>query len=151
LIGRLAQLSDRLKSEEALIAGRIQTLDLAATAAWRIREFGGRGRTLFAIAALHKTPMPAAQIADMRELNGRVMLSWEQLQAMTSRLPDSSKTAVARVATEYFSRYADVRNGMYRHAETGAYPFDFQTFFDRSGEAMAAAENAVTVMQAIWS
>lgn len=148
VIGRLKALSDSIKDENAIIAGRIQTLDLAATAAWRIREFGGRARTFFAIAALHRTPMPVAQVADMRELNGRVLLSWEQVQGLQNRLTGDSAVAIRDVAEAYFQRYNTVRINMYRAAETGAYPYDFDTFFRLSGEAMASAEKAVHVLSA---
>lgn len=146
VIGHLKTISDSIKDEDAMIAGRIQTLDLAATATWRIREYGGRARTLFSIAALLRTPMPFSQVADMRELNGSVLLSWEQLQSLQGRLTGDSAASIRNVADAYFQRYNQVRQNMYRAAETGAYPYDFEAFFRLSSEAMASVEQAVQVM-----
>jgi methyl-accepting chemotaxis protein len=148
VIGRLKKISDTVKDENAIIAGRIQTLDLAATATWRIREFGGQARTLFAIAALHRTPMPFSQVADMRELNGRVLLSWEQVQGLKGRLVGDSATSIQNVADAYFEKYSNARQNMYRAADTGAYPYDFETFFNLSSEAMTSVEKAVYVLSA---
>ena len=57
----------------------IANIDMAQVRASTIREFGGRGRTQFAIAALHRMPISLKTIGDMRENHGQVLQAARQL------------------------------------------------------------------------
>ncbi len=138
----------RIRDKRLLRAAGIESLDMAQTRAALIREYGGRGRTQFAIAALHKTPIDLATIGLMREYHGRVLQAWTLLHPMRDQFPTSVQTAIDKVRSGYFETYREIRETMYRGAITGQYPLDFETFFVRSGEALGALEQLVASLNA---
>ena len=137
-----------LKRADVLDAAKIQKLDLLAYRLWRIREYGGRGRTHFAIAALHRTPLNPMLMAEMRELNGRVAQTWDAVSAVKNQASTTLQTHIESVDAEYFGKYRRIREGMYANFETGQYPLQFQEFFARSSEAMTAVEKATLATSA---
>ncbi len=142
LITDLQAATNEIKRGEALVAGNILAVELAAYRLWRIREYGGHGRTMFAIAALHREPIPAARVADMREKHGYVLQTWQALKSALHSLPHQLPPIVARLQTEYFNEYGALRQAMYRQHQTGAYPVTFEEFFSRSSVAMQAVEES---------
>ncbi len=70
LIEQLSVMTDIIRDSEILRVANIASLDLAQQQAWIIREYGGRGRTKFAIATLHRKPIDQATVAFMRENYG---------------------------------------------------------------------------------
>jgi len=93
-----------LKRADLLDAAKVQSLDLLAYRLWRIREYGGRGRTHFAIAAFHRTPINPLLMADMRELNGRVTQTWDAVSAVKNQVSKNLQTQIENVDAEYFKR-----------------------------------------------
>ncbi len=94
-----------------------------------MREFGGRGRTQFAIVTLHKRPMSAQQIGYMRENHGRVLQSWTLLLQSKSLLTPPLQEGVDRIEKAYFGDYDAIRRSLYAESDTGKYSMDFKTFF----------------------
>ncbi|HYF53174.1 MAG TPA: HAMP domain-containing protein [Salinarimonas sp.] len=130
-----------IKDPAILDAGRLLGLDSATNRAWRIREFGGRARTVLAIATLHGAPIPDDRLAYAHHLSGGVDQAWLALTASSDRgLSPASRAAVDGLRTAYFERYGELTSAVLARARTGGYGVDFPTFFARSNEAMAAAE-----------
>ncbi|MEI8146983.1 MAG: methyl-accepting chemotaxis protein [Alphaproteobacteria bacterium] len=148
LIVEVQRSTNPLRRADALNAGKVQALDLLAYRLWRIREYGGRGRTDFAIAAFHRTPLSPLLMADMRELNGRVTQTWDAISAVKNQVSTNLQTQIENVDAEYFKKYRLLREAMYANYATGQYPVQFQEFFARSSEAMTAVEKATLATSA---
>ncbi len=91
LITDMQAATNEIKRGEALVAGNILAVELATYRLWRIREYGGHGRTQFAIVALHREPIPPSRVADMREKHGYVLQTWEALRSAVHSLPTSCR------------------------------------------------------------
>ncbi len=148
LITELQAATNEIKRGEALVAGNILALELATYRLWRIREYGGHGRTQFAIAALHREPISFARVADMREKHGHVLQTWQALQSAVHSLPDRLPQILKRLETLYFTDYVALRQAMYAQHQTGNYPVTFDEFFARSSTAMKAVEDSALSLSA---
>ncbi len=78
----------------------------------------------------------------MREKHGHVLQTWEALNASRRSLSPTAISAIDTIGKQYFERYNEVRQSMYREFATGNYPLTFDQFFARSAEAMEAVEQA---------
>ena len=145
-IDRTFAATSRIRDKALLRAAGIESLDMAQTRAAIMREYGGRGRTQFAIATLHRKPIDIGTVGQMREHHGRVLQAWSLLQPMASQFPREVQTAIDHVQSAYFETYRSLREGMYAAVTSGQYPADFESFFVRSGEALGALEKLVFVL-----
>lgn len=108
---------------------------------WEIREYGGRERTHFVIAAATREPIRANALSEMEIQADRAAHAWGEVEFLLrgAEMPPSVKDAAYAFKAQYLGPYAALRREMMAAAGTGAYPVDFKTFFNRSGEALATA------------
>jgi hypothetical protein len=141
----LRETGDLLAPSEGTVPIAELSLAQIADAGWRIREFGGRERTYFAIAALTGAPIPAADLIEAKRDNIRVTdaqrLLVRSLDAGGARLPESVHAAAQAVMAQYFGSYQPVREDFLAQAvlPQPAYPLDFQSFFGKSSAALDTA------------
>lgn len=123
------------------LPGTVNAHDLLMQRAWIIREYGGRERTYFAIATALSSPVPAANRVEMLESHGRVLQSWELMQSLmenTEVSPDVARR-FDDLRRTYFDEYMALRRELYASADSGSYPVDFTTYFERSTQALDTA------------
>ncbi len=115
--------------------------DLVIQQAWAIREYGGRERTLFAIATAQKSPLSGADLVYMNENHGRAANAWEFLKREKDSplLSDQVKVGISTVEAAYFTEYDKLRRSLFHVAETGEYPVEFAALFERSESALQTA------------
>lgn len=146
LITEMQAATNEIKRGEALVAGNILAVELAAYRLWRVREYGGHGRTQFAIAALHREPIPPSRVADMREKHGYVLQTWQALRSAVHSLPDQLPPILERIERIYFNNYGALRQAMYAQYQTGNYAVTFDEFFAQSSAAMLAVEESALAL-----
>jgi len=108
--------------------------------AWRLREFGGRERTYWVIAAALRTPVSQSQLGEIDTLRGRVDDDYRELSHTLEHagMPAALVAAAAGIKRVYFGSYQTLIRGMLAQASLPQpnYPADFQTFFDQSTVAL---------------
>lgn len=119
------------KSEQAV---------LAANRIWRVREYEGQSRTYIAAALLNQQAMTPATMKASSELTGKAEASFEALKSMQRLLPPALLPSLQTIETAYGRNYGSLRQQALSGAATGNHPVDFNTFFARSGEALAEVE-----------
>ncbi|MBY0362385.1 MAG: methyl-accepting chemotaxis protein, partial [Phreatobacter sp.] len=139
--------ADRLRVDSRYLTAEIIAHDLLMQRAWVVREYGGRERTFFAIAALTRAPLTQAAIIEMAASHGRVLQSWELSQLALQRplIAAQVKDSAARLGANYFGAYERIRQAMYAAGADGAYPQDFNTYFTASS---AALDDATALIEA---
>ena len=143
-ISGLKSLSNLLVIENSLTSSTVAGLTMIESAAWEIREFGGRARTYYAIATLHGTPVPP----DLKKLieadSARAAQAWETLQTQVE-VVDLDQDFSQRIDTageRYFGTYLPVLERLdtaMGGASKGAqvvYPVTFDEFFKLSNKAL---------------
>lgn len=135
--GLLLSPANEVSSDTSLALAGIQDR------AWEVREFGGRARTYYAIAALSGARIPESYLALIDSDEKRALAAWEALMniATASAPPESLVDPIEVGERLYFEDYvALTREKMERSraATDGApdYPLDFPTFFERSNAAL---------------
>ncbi len=146
LIDRAMDVGNLLRKKQTLDAAGVTSLDALQSRAAAIREYGGRGRTQFAIAALHRTPIDAETFGFMRENHGQVLQAWGYMRANRGNVAPGIGAAMDDLQKSYFEDYNSVRAAMYAASGTGHYPLGFDAFFARSGQALASAERLVLLI-----
>ncbi|MEL7469980.1 MAG: methyl-accepting chemotaxis protein [Pseudomonadota bacterium] len=111
--------------------------------AWEVREFGGRARTYYAIAALGGKPIPDSYFNLIDSDEKRAFAAWEALLniATASTMPETISGQVETGKGLYFVDYVALTQLMMERsfeASSGTpdYPLDFPAFFNRSNEAL---------------
>lgn len=139
--------ADRLRVDSRHLTAEIIAHDLLMQRAWVVREYGGRERTFFAIAALTRAPLSQAAIIEMAASHGRVLQSWELSQLALQRplIAAQVKESAARLGANYFGAYERIRQAMYAAGADGTYPQDFNTYFTASS---AALDDATAMIEA---
>jgi len=139
--------AERLRVDSRHLTPEIIAHDLLMQRAWVIREYGGRERTFFAIAALTRGPLNQAAILEMASAHGRVLQAWDLSQFALQRpfIAERVKTAAERLRANYFGSYEQIRQGMYAAGSTGQYPMDFNAFFSASSGALDDATALIEV------
>lgn len=144
------------KSSEELTLTEIQSL------AFEIREYGGRARTFYAIAALTGQPIPDVFMGEARIDNGHAKADWHKLKvtAQAAALAPELGAAIDFAEQEFRQTYLqsldqmDAAMDRMRAGEDVAMPYDFQTFFAMSNaglDAVAAiAPQAGVLVQDYW-
>jgi methyl-accepting chemotaxis protein len=122
-------------------------LDTIIEQAWIIREFGGRERTIFAIATARQEPISRADLAYMLQNHGKVLQAWSRIEdtARYASFGEPVRDAIKNLNAEYFNQYDPLRKVLILEAETGAYSTDFQTLFTRSEAALQTAISLLDV------
>lgn len=93
--------------ENALTSSAAISLLQVQKVAWEIREFGGRARTLYAIAALHQTPLSQDDRATALGYLQRANDGWATLQNLnqSTDLPESIKAQIDQLDVQYVGAY----------------------------------------------
>ncbi|MEL6682190.1 MAG: methyl-accepting chemotaxis protein [Pseudomonadota bacterium] len=125
-------------STNEMVLGKIQSL------AWEIREYGGRARTYYAIAALTGTPIPIADAGEARVDVSRAKAGWNQLMiaAETIELPQTLQAALRDVEGPFVRTFLPSLTQMdqamerMRKGEDAQIPFTFEEFFGQSNEGL---------------
>ena len=142
---------DRLSSDARTLMRASQPkvigTDLVVQRAFTVREFGGRERTIFAVAVARGEPIRQSDLLYAIENNGRVLQVWELLEVAVNspNLSDDVKVAIRNLGSKYFGDYQEVRRIMFRGAETGKYDIAFTDLFQRSEIALQAAVDLLNV------
>ncbi len=126
---------------------RVRQTDTVIREAWAIREYGGRERTLFAIATARKEPITRADLAYMFENHGKALKGWEEIQPVKAYgvLSPKVRAAIDEVEKQYFLEYNRLREDLIRGSESGVYSVDFKSLFARSEKALQTAIRLLNV------
>ncbi|WP_075214042.1 methyl-accepting chemotaxis protein [Mongoliimonas terrestris] len=146
-ITSLYGLLDSVRSQGAESPSDLVLLDRIIDSAWVVREYGGRERTVFAIAAARKEAIALADIAAMNENHGIARRAFDVAYRLRTSADVSPAlgAAIDRFAVDYFETYGAIRAAMLASAVTGRYPMDFETFFAASETAMKAAVDLLLI------
>lgn len=134
-------LSTTLRSYIQEMPHRIAATDKIIQQSWIIREFGGRERTLFAIATARSEPLSRSDIGYMLQNHGKVLQAWwsiEDAMRYADLYPRIVEKAQA-LERQYFGNYEELRTRLISESDTGQYSVDFQTLFERSETALQTA------------
>ena len=131
---------------DTLMPGGLVNIESIQKLSWEIREYGGRERTLFAIATATGQPMSSAHLAESASYAARVRSAWAELalRAAHSDTPQSVRDATAEIERVYFGTYETTRQRLLAAAATGAYGVTLDDYFAESSEALATAERSAT-------
>lgn len=115
--------------------------------AWTIREYGGRERTIFAIATARREPISRDDLAYMYQNHGKVTQAWEQIRKQRNnlRLSPQVRSSIAELDQGYFTVYNGLRNNLIATSQTGDYSVSFQELFDQSETALQLAIRLVDI------
>lgn len=153
----LLVLPDGDSSTREMVLGRIQSL------AWEVREYGGRARTFYAIAALTGRPIPIAYVGEARIDTARAEAGWHQLgvAAEAVSLPAPLLAAIEDAERPFSATYLpalarmDAAMNALRTGATAEIPYDFDTFFAMSNSALDAVAGIAPIagdhIQAYWA
>jgi HAMP domain-containing protein len=119
----------------------ISATDKIIQQAWIIREFGGRERTLFAIATARQEPISRADLSYMFQNHGKVLQAWWDIEHTMryANLDASVLEAAKTLEKAYFTEYGALRKELVGQSVEGTYSADFQTLFTRSEAALQTA------------
>ncbi len=149
LIERMAAMTDIIRDADVLRAGDIVSMDIAQQQIWIVREYGGRGRTKFAIATYTQV---ADRPADDRLHAGELRRTQQAMMLIdrmiiSASLPPAEISVSAQAALKEFTEnYGEMRQILYADAGTGAYKISFESFFRRSFCCARDAEKAAAVI-----
>lgn len=145
-----------LKNASELLRNRIGVSTTTAGAlesiqdqAWEVREFGGRARTYFAIAALKQETISGKDQALVQLDHARAQEAWNALYASLAQVDGLSLDILRQVEsadTLYFADYARVTDQMLGASQavpadaSPNYDMTFEEFFEFSNAALGAME-----------
>ncbi|WP_158292141.1 methyl-accepting chemotaxis protein [Paracraurococcus ruber] len=125
--------------------------------AWAVREYGGRDRTLLAVAVALGQPIPAATRDRMQAFHAMV---GQRLAALAALLDNQAlgprfRAAIPALRTAYLGPYAALRDRILAaSAEGRPYPVDFDAFFAESSRVLDLAatlsQDATVANLAYW-
>lgn len=165
LVTKIDRLNGEARSLMRMSQPKVIGTDLVVQRAFAVREYGGRERTLFAIATARGEPISQEDLFYAKENNGRASQAWELLDAamQNPNLTPEVKSAIRDLGDKYFGAYQSLREAMFRDAATGKYEVSFQDLFQRSENALQSAVallnlavqsnlvNAETAMSEAWT
>lgn len=136
-LGLLLSPSNQVSSDESVSLAGIQDR------AWEVREFGGRARTYYAIAALSGARIPDGARVAIASDEARARGAWEALLnvATASPPPAAISDEIGIVDRDYFTGYGALTGSMLAASGEAAsgpptYPMGFEQFFKASSEAL---------------
>lgn len=145
---RVNEAMSSMIDEDSMAQARIHSLVSGAYQIWRVREYEGQARTLMAAALLHKRPMTAAEIKAAGDLITRAEASFDNLRLIRRGLDPAARALMASLDQAYGQTYRRMRESVINAAQTGAYALEFDGFFARSADGMAAIEEAALGLSA---
>ncbi|MCA3244732.1 MAG: hypothetical protein INF43_05475 [Alphaproteobacteria bacterium] len=146
-IGYLNSLRNVLSTPGVSIPPAVEALSNIIQEGWRVREMGGRDRTIMAIAIAKGTPIGETDLAFMQRMHAEALQAMKFLENY-QELPGIPATVVAQINAierEYFQTYGNLREQIIKDAASPApnYPATFEAFFTQSSQALAQAEKLV--------
>ncbi len=141
LVSALNDLSFDIRTLMRNAPPEILATDLITQQAWAVREYGGRERTIFAIATARKQPMSNDDLIYMNASHGRATQAWSLIEQNHDNplLSEDVRTAIQTLGRTYFVDYNALRKSLLAAADSGAYPVDFGALFERSENALQTA------------
>jgi len=141
LVARLDALGGSMRDLIRNAPANMVATDQVIQNAWAVREFGGRERTLFAIATARREPISRDDIAYMNRNHGLASYAWKRLEAVKESpfLSQEVRDHIGKLETAYFETYETLRGQLFSASQTGLYPIDFKSLFDRSESALQVA------------
>lgn len=145
IVSSLNSLGDTMRDLIREAPSNMIATDVVIQSAWAVREFGGRERTLFAIATARREPLTRSDLAYMTRNHGLALYAWNRLAAIQSSplLSAEVRSQIAQVGDAYFQEYDKLRNELFAVSESGEYPVDFASLFERSESALQTAVSLV--------
>ncbi len=113
---------------------------------WRIREMGGRDRTIMAIALAKGAPLSENDLAFMERMQSEANQAMKFLQKFkaSANIPPEIEQQIVKLDETYFNQYISLRQKIIESSAAGTpYPTDFNTYFATSTAALALAEELV--------
>lgn len=144
------ELDDLSTSLRSLMTGapeHILATDRVIQQSWIIREFGGRERTLFAIATAREDALTRDDLSYMFQNHGKVLQAWWVVEELRdyATLSAPVQAGIETLDQAYFSSYQGLRDQLFEASETGNYPVDFQTLFTDSEAALQTAISLLNI------
>jgi methyl-accepting chemotaxis protein len=147
VVALIDTLSTDLRSYIQDVPAHIAATDDIIRRAFAIREYGGRERTLFAIATARQEPISRMDLAYMFQNHGIVVQAWSAIEK-TLRSADVAPTVVTaaeRVREDYFGTYQILRNRLVAQSADGGYTVSFGELFEQSEAALQIAITLLNV------
>jgi methyl-accepting chemotaxis protein len=144
----LRQLDSDLLPDDVLVPAGVTNQQAIQRLAWEVREYGGRERTILAIATSTGAPIPQEQLGQAAIYASRAEAALKEIETRAGHeaTPEAVHAAIATLKQSYFGSYAQTRERLLALAPTGGYPMDLPTFFTESSNALATAEALVVMM-----
>lgn len=139
----ISHLRNTITATGAIVPDVVATLGQVGYESWKVREMGGRDRTIMAIALAKNSRVSATDLAFMN----RMHLGAEQAMRFLEKfrkdpaMPESVKVAISSLESGYFGEYCGLRNRILSGTESGSYPIEFGPFFEKSSVALRLAED----------
>jgi methyl-accepting chemotaxis protein len=140
LIARLEDRRNHLRGPADAVPVQVIAGEQVQHLAWAVREYGGRERTVFAIAlALDASPEPAAR-QRAAEFAGAAERRLGQLEALRDApgLDPELRPLIDRLLAEFRGGYARLRAAL-GEGGPGQWPIGFQPFFEESSRVLGLA------------
>ena len=143
-ISTLKNLSEVVSIDSSEKSELSATLTSLQDRAWAIREFGGRARTYFAIAALTGAPLSEKSGVSIDIDSNRARDAWDSMNNLlvSTNVPDDLRQNIEAAGQQYFEDYKAVTENMRRASDAAAgaasvnYPYSFEEFFEVSSAAL---------------
>ncbi len=144
-VSDIQQLDSELMPDEILVPAGVTNLQTIQRLAWEVREFGGRDRTIFAIATATGAPISGEQLgrAAIYDVRTRTALKEIKIRAAHKSTPEAVRQAIDTMEKTYFGTYAQTRARLLAAASTGAYGMDLSAYFGESSAALDTVEALV--------
>lgn len=143
----IRSLDSELIPIEAVAPSTVINLQSIQRLAWELREFGGRERTILAIATATQAPISAEKMgqASVYATRAQAAMAEIKMRASHPKTPEAVRNAVAKIEATYFGSYAQTRSKLFARAAVGGYGMDLNSFFGESSAALATAEELVSI------
>jgi methyl-accepting chemotaxis protein len=139
-------LESKLLPSNVLVPGGVLTVENIQRLAWELREYGGRERTLLAIATATGAPIAPMSLTEAETYAARARSARDEILLLKdhSETPQAVRAAIDKVQATYFGTYDETRRRLLASAATGAYGMSLDAFFAESSAALATAEELAT-------
>ncbi|WP_350333866.1 methyl-accepting chemotaxis protein [Coralliovum pocilloporae] len=119
----------------------IVATDSVVQRAWAIREYGGRERTLFAIATARRDALTRDNLMYMNVNHGRAEQAFEGITFIKDSplIAADVRKGITVLEREYFDVYNKLREELFLASQTGDYSISFAQLFERSEFALQKA------------
>ncbi|GBF56801.1 methyl-accepting chemotaxis protein 2 [Candidatus Phycosocius bacilliformis] len=143
----IRSLDSEIMPSKAIATSSVINLQAIQRLAWEIREFGGRERTILAIATATGAPIPADQLGQGKIYAAATVSAMAEIKQRAAHpdVPDNVRQAIAKADAAYFGTYDQTRKRLLANAATGNYGTDLNSFFGESSAALATTEELVNV------